>query len=624
MRKMRNLLLTFMIGTLVSGSVLAQAEEGTDIPAKRREQQEKYDRGEGLYPAKKRSKTRIGLQGGYSGILGDVQQRNGYTGALDVEKALGHAVSIRGIAAYNFARGLNSKLSRGYAGHRDGNSSNGIGNAFSNPLGAGGNWGYTNSTTGVAKGVAYNHATKGFELGVQAMFHLGALSFYNERNKMDYFVGVGPSIMVFNTMIDAKKVTNGSYSLYDFESVFANAPKDEGKLFGKGSAWYRRNQIRKGLIDLLNSETPDKPYNYESQSESDAAVRFNVAKRDGFKKLTGTNIWNLFPAAIVSGGFRYRVNDLIELGLEERVTLSGTDLLDGVKWQERYGSRLSTPTTQKDVWSNTTVSVGFRLGKNGSDALWWVNPMNTAASANADGRKMMKQLSEDSDGDGVADIFDKDPNTPDGVAVNGAGQTLDMDQDGVADSQDDQPYTPKGCAVDGRGVAKDSDGDGVPDCLDKESGTKAGVLVDNNGKAINFPEVKPFDCSNCQIANPNPTPPAVVNNIVECNLPSVHFKGGGSTIAQEFYPDMYYVANYMMNHPGTSIEVIGNSSGNEAVARKRAEAAINFIVGNFGIDRSRFTIATSGGVKVGTGNSYKNPKTGPLDYLNDRVDFRCK
>lgn len=620
---MRNLLLTFMIGTLMSGSVLAQAEED-NIPAKRREQQEKYDRGEGLYPAKQRSKTRLGMQGGYSGIFGDVQQRNGFTGALDVEKALGHVVSIRGIAAYNFARGLNSKLSRGYAGHRDGNSSNGIGNAFNNPLGGGGNPGYVNAATGVAKGVAYNYAAKGFELGAQAVFHLGALNFYNEKNKMDYYIGIGPSILISNTMIDAKKVNNGTYSLYDFESIFASAPKDEGKLFGKGSAWYRRNQIRKELVKLLDSETPNKPYNYESQSESDAPVRFNIAKRDGFKKVAGTNIWNLMPAAMVSGGFRYRLNDLVELGLEQRLTLTSSDLLDGAKWQERFGSKVSTPTAGKDVWSNTTLSVGFRLGKNGSDALWWVNPMNTAAAATADNRKMMKQMGEDSDGDGVADLFDKDPNTPDGVAVNGAGQTLDMDQDGVADSQDDQPYTPKGCSVDGRGIAKDADGDGVPDCLDKEANTKTGTLVDNNGKAIIFPEQKAFDCSNCVQVKSEPTTPSQVVVAPECNLPSVHFKGGGSAISQEFYPDMYYVANYMMNHPGTSIEVIGNSSSSEAVARKRAEAAINFMAGNFGIDRSRFTISTTGGTKVGTGNSYKNPKTGPLDYLNDRVDFKCR
>ena len=234
----------------------------------------------------------------------------------------------------------------------------------------------------------------------------------------------------------------------------------------------------------------------------------------------------------------------------------------------------------------------------------------------------MKQMSEDSDGDGVADLFDKDPNTPDGVGVNGAGQTLDMDQDGVADSQDDQPYTPKGCTVDARGMAKDADGDGVPDCLDKEANTKAGTLVDNNGKAIIFPETPKFDCSNCQVVAP--VQQQVVAAASECNLPSTHFKGGGTAISQEFYPDLYFVSKYMMDHPGTSINVIGSSSKSEAIARKRAESAINFIVGNFGIDRSRFSISTSGGVKVGTGNSYKNPKTGPLDYLNDRVDFECR
>ena len=70
---MRNLLLAVILGaTMLPGSLLAQAEENDSISPRLREQQEKYERGEGLYPAKKRSNIMIGGYLGHSAIYGDV------------------------------------------------------------------------------------------------------------------------------------------------------------------------------------------------------------------------------------------------------------------------------------------------------------------------------------------------------------------------------------------------------------------------------------------------------------------------------------------------------------------------------------------------------------------------
>ena len=44
----------------------------------------------------------------------------------------------------------------------------------------------------------------------------------------------------------------------------------------------------------------------------------------------------------------------------------------------------------------------------------------------------------------------------------------DTDGDGVTDQLDREPNTPAGCPVDTHGVTKDTDGDGVPDCKDKQ------------------------------------------------------------------------------------------------------------------------------------------------------------
>ena len=92
----------------------------------------------------------------------------------------------------------------------------------------------------------------------------------------------------------------------------------------------------------------------------------------------------------------------------------------------------------------------------------------------------------DSDGDGVADVFDQCPDTAAGADVDDDGCTVasDEDGDGVNDADDLCPNTPAGAAVDGNGCAdsqKDSDGDGVSDDLDQCPATPAGTAVGSDG-----------------------------------------------------------------------------------------------------------------------------------------------
>jgi len=87
----------------------------------------------------------------------------------------------------------------------------------------------------------------------------------------------------------------------------------------------------------------------------------------------------------------------------------------------------------------------------------------------------------DSDGDGVPDYLDKCPNTPTGIAVDSVGCPIDSDGDGVPDYIDKCPNTPRGVAVDSVGCPIDSDGDGVADYLDKCPNTPIGIKVDSIG-----------------------------------------------------------------------------------------------------------------------------------------------
>lgn len=126
--------------------------------------------------------------------------------------------------------------------------------------------------------------------------------------------------------------------------------------------------------------------------------------------------------------------------------------------------------------------------------------------------KNKEKLLVDTDGDGVADEFDLEPNTRTGALVNFQGKTIqipvslaggtktangmkltnpfDKDNDLIADSIDVEPNTPAGLLVDSKGrriggdITQDLDGDGVKDDIDQELNTVFGAKVDGNGKRI--------------------------------------------------------------------------------------------------------------------------------------------
>ena len=69
----------------------------------------------------------------------------------------------------------------------------------------------------------------------------------------------------------------------------------------------------------------------------------------------------------------------------------------------------------------------------------------------ADLNEKVDAMGSDTDGDGVADFFDVDNSTPEGVQVAGNGIALDSDGDGIANYMDMDPFTEKGIEVDENG-----------------------------------------------------------------------------------------------------------------------------------------------------------------------------
>ena len=318
------------------------------------------------------------------------------------------------------------------------------------------------------------------------------------------------------------------------------------------------------------------------------------------------------PVLTVAAGLRYRLGRRVELELEHRIAWSNDDLLDGQRWQE-VGGALTPLTRDFDSYNHTTLGIHFRLGK-GEESLWWSNPLTEVYSSAQEAREIVKRLTDDSDNDGVPDLYDKEPDTPIDSPVDGQGRTLDSDQDGYPDNEDDEPFTPKGCDVDGNGVALDADNDGVPDCFDKEPNSPPGMYYDAKGVAIQMPD-----------------PGASVAD-VPCLLPIIHFDLDKDAIKPEFYPELYYIAQVMKNDPSLRVRATGHTdvrntdTYNEDLSMRRVNNAVDFIVNSYGVDRSRFVTSYQGEQQNLIQNlpaNHSNRKLEPLHYVNRRVEFEC-
>ncbi|HEX2900886.1 MAG TPA: OmpA family protein, partial [Bacteroidia bacterium] len=268
-------------------------------------------------------------------------------------------------------------------------------------------------------------------------------------------------------------------------------------------------------------------------------------------------------------------------------------------------------TANSDYLQNTTIGFNFRLGK-GQESYWFQNPLTTIYNDVRDLKRFNKTDDKDGDNDGVVDSRDKEPNSPEGVLVDGQGRAVDSDGDGIQDFRDKEPFSPKGAEVDRSGIAMDSDNDGVIDFYDEEPGSSAGGQSDANGKAIAV-QAKAEE------------------NVGGSYFGMVNFDLNSSEIEQEYYPVIFQVAKYLNENPGKTVVVIGNadnrgnSEANTELSKARATNVAKVLNTNLGIATERIKIDYKGADEQLVKNlpaDYKDPKLEALQFLNRRVEFR--
>ena len=177
---------------------------------------------------------------------------------------------------------------------------------------------------------------------------------------------------------------------------------------------------------------------------------------------------------------KYKINEKSNFWIDYTIRNAETD-----KWD----ASIMETQNKRDQFAFLSFGITYKIGKqiNSKD---WQSPIegleNDVKSMSAN----IKGFTSDSDNDGISDSFDKSPNTPIGVSVDGSGTALDVDMDNVPDYRDADPFSNRGAQVDENGVELDDDKDGVPNSRDLEANTASGNMVNQFGISYNFSEKK--------------------------------------------------------------------------------------------------------------------------------------
>jgi outer membrane protein OmpA-like peptidoglycan-associated protein len=372
-------------------------------------------------------------------------------------------------------------------------------------------------------------------------------------------------------------------------------PKQTGKLsfdakLGIGYNIY--NSVRKNLF----SDTYIYSFGYTDEGANSLGTNYGSQKKDLFSSPSET-------VYIYGVQAKYKLNARINLLLDYTVRNGKTD-----KWD---ASIMSTQNL-KDKFSFLSMGLAYRIGNHDYDKEW-ESPIDGLKDDVSTLFVKIDGFTDDADNDGVSDAFDKSPNTPIGVAVDGSGNALDVDMDNVPDYRDADPFSNRGTQVDDNGKELDDDKDGVPNSMDLESNTPVGTMVNQFG--IN-------------VMNTN-----YVNSGGLIYFPSIYFNSGSAIVGNSNVNRIATMALLLKNNPDVNLNVIGHTDNigtpkfNKQLGLKRANAVINYLVLNYSIEADRLTATTKGeaeplsSVIEITSDIEGDIKANSLAEINRRVDF---
>ncbi len=503
------------------------------------EQNKSWKMGENDYPARPKDMWELGVHLGHFFIGSDVDTKipGGIGLGLHLRKSIRYAFSIRGDFFYGTTKGVDPQRSSAAVMDID----------------------LPASAASKVSELHRNYKLNYLYGSVQGVLNIGNILFHKERNKTNTYLFVGIGLDNNKTKIDA---LNGN-SAYNFSGVNGDVDTKAG-----------RKDIKDQLKDIFDGD-------YETEARQKKAV---------FRLGDKTNIHPVFQAGV---GVSRKLSKRINLGLEHQIMLSDNDLLDGFEYRSTVDQ-----SNNNDVGHYTSLRLGINLGSfdERTEPLYWLNPIDASMNDIAELKRRPVLDLTDTDGDGIIDMMDQEPNTVAGAPVDVRGVALDSDGDGVKDYMDKEPYSPPGYDVDGSGVAK----------VESPYLTEDEVVTLINNRLDNIK--------------------------TEWFLPMVHFDLDKYYIKPEFYGHLHNVATVMKEHPDFKIVVSGHADSrngddyNAVLSYKRAKAVVDYISDNYDIPRERLILQYGGEGSPIVGNLPDNHRTTSeqerMQYINRRVEFR--
>ncbi|MBS1616950.1 MAG: OmpA family protein, partial [Bacteroidetes bacterium] len=492
---------------------------------KKEEQQKAYIQNKYRYPARPKDQWELDLFGGSFVIQGDIKPdwTKGWGGGIGVRKAINYFFSIRGSYLYGWdkARELQPRFDVAHDGNLNGSLNNADYYHVNGP-----------STPVAEKTIFRNYRTMTHSLRVEGLVNLGNILFHRERNLVNVNLIAGVGAHMYRTQMD---MLDKNGNPYDFSAAVAD------------------------YNNLKANNTPQKDINKAISQDLDKILQGNyvVESKDPLKGGAHIGHWNLAPDFNVGVGIDFHVSKWVTLGLEENFIFNNNSNLDGVNYQsDDLGGALAP---HYDHYLASMLHVRIHLGKNRTEPLYWLNPMDFAykkiSDANPD--KIANDILKDTDEDGVPDKLDKEPNTKKGCPVDVKGVVLDSDKDGIPDCDDKEPFSAPGYPIDANGVAQ------IPPspCCDNDTSGLYGdnALAGGAGGKGGRRNRGAFDCSKVE-------------------MPGVYFDEDKYYIDPAYQSALHQVAEKLQMCPDVKMIVTGvdessnNQKYNEQLAYNRASS----------------------------------------------------
>lgn len=498
------------------------------ISAKQMPQQNEFWNNTYNFPAKPRNMWEIGASIGSIAISGDIPARIPSLGfEAHVRKAMGYVFSLRLQYVNGNAKGMNWNQSVNYqknpAWLRTGNVAypGNLSGAGYNPFIRTATGNLVTLNGGASNSIFQNYKTNVQDLSLQGVITLNNVRFHKQKTGFLFYGGAGVGFTLYNTTVNALNANGGTYA-----SLFASQAPASG-------VYKNRKDVLKALKDGMDNT-------YETPAQNEGTRRPKMGKN------------TLKPSGTVLAGIAFKLSNRINIALEDRHSFVKTDLMDGSQWQESaIGDAVQT--RDFDSWNFLSLGVNFNIGAKSVEPLWWVNPLDYAYSElnNPKHMKLPKPIFDDTDGDGVTDQLDREPNTPAGAPVDSHGVTKDTDGDGVPDFKDKQLITPTEC--------QPVDVDGVGKCPEPACCTE---IKDLMAKAA---------VPNCPV-----------------DYPSLSMKS--SSLSKDAKAMLATVASKLKDNPTCTITITaypGASKAQQSLADKKLDAVKNYIVETLGVSGDR-------------------------------------